>query len=237
MTDLDELLQAASKSSPGTRIQYRDPIAAHGSGAIGPMVDWIPSPKLGAFAVRVLTKIGQDAAHKGQVVAALRDCDRRGLDPNVARDVDDAIRTLRPFHAAKRGGSVPAAATWAGRATRTTTRGQCRRAFPQRHARYLLVGGTSDWLLGELLPARSAQQGWIGRGEGPSAGWQATREGFERLKAEHRLDLSMEALGAPSRSSSASSHRTRSRWQAQGSPPLAINPQRPDRVGARPHRP
>ena len=49
MADLDALLVSAKTASPPERIQFRDPIAAHGTDAIATMTDWLSDARLGGF--------------------------------------------------------------------------------------------------------------------------------------------------------------------------------------------
>jgi hypothetical protein len=91
---LSDLIDAAAEASPGSRIEYRDPIAACGEAAIDPMTDWLGDHRLAAFAIRVLERVGRDPSSRPSVVAALRAVDRRELPPQLAGDVDWALSAL-----------------------------------------------------------------------------------------------------------------------------------------------
>jgi len=91
---LDSLLTAARDAGPLDRIDLRDRIAAHGDLAIEAMTDWLGEPKLAAFAVRVLERIGQDPEHRGAVVATLGSVDREHQAQPLLRDLDSALLTL-----------------------------------------------------------------------------------------------------------------------------------------------
>jgi hypothetical protein len=96
MADLDQLIAEAGQADLSTRINYRDGIAAYGEMAIPVMSAWITDPELGAFAVRVLQRIAQDASLRARVIRVLANADRQSLSPGVARDVDAALAALRP---------------------------------------------------------------------------------------------------------------------------------------------
>jgi hypothetical protein len=67
-SDLDELLRRARKADPSSRIDLRDPIAAHGEQAIEAITDWLSEPRLFGFAIRVLERIGREPAQRPAVV-------------------------------------------------------------------------------------------------------------------------------------------------------------------------
>jgi hypothetical protein len=81
MTDLDSALETARGADPASRILLRDRIAAHSGAAIGPMTVWAVDGRLGAFAVRVLERIGADPASHEAVVAALVAVNRQNSRP------------------------------------------------------------------------------------------------------------------------------------------------------------
>ena len=107
---LDQLLERARTADPLDRIELRDPIAAHGEAAIDELTDWLADPRLAAFAVRVLERIGREAENRPAVVAELKAVDREDLAPGVAGDIDVALQGLgvvsRGGRAAKRPQSV-----------------------------------------------------------------------------------------------------------------------------------
>jgi hypothetical protein len=107
MAELPGLLARAERAGPAHRIEYRDPIAAHGRPAIDAVRPWLDDPKLAAFAIRVIEVVG----HHGEQEAAtetLRDA-RRRVDPRVRPDVDWALLHMRPNGVDGASGSRPAA--------------------------------------------------------------------------------------------------------------------------------
>lgn len=107
---LAQLLERARTADPLDRIEFRDPIAAHGEAAIDELTDWLADPRLAAFAVRVLERIGREAECRDAVVAELKAVDRENLAPGVAGDIDVALQGLgvvsRGGRTAKRRASV-----------------------------------------------------------------------------------------------------------------------------------
>jgi hypothetical protein len=93
-SDFDKLLNRARNAEPDTRIELRDPIAARGERAIAAMTDWLSDPRLAAFAIRVLERIGREEANKAAVVASLRAVDREELPDYLGRDLDAALAGL-----------------------------------------------------------------------------------------------------------------------------------------------
>ncbi|HUQ77530.1 MAG TPA: hypothetical protein VM427_01490 [Patescibacteria group bacterium] len=93
---LDAVLTAARDAEPSERIEFRDPIAAHGENAIEAMTDWLGDPRLAAFAIRVLEAIGRDPELKSPVADVLEAVDREELPAHLGRDVDAALAVLRP---------------------------------------------------------------------------------------------------------------------------------------------
>ena len=91
---LDSLLTAARDAGPQDRITYRDPIAAHQELAIEAMTDWLGEPRLAAFAMRVLERLGQDPEHRSAVVAILNSVDRDMQPVPVLRDLDATLLAL-----------------------------------------------------------------------------------------------------------------------------------------------
>ena len=100
MLDLDDLLNRAATADPGTRIEFRDAIAGHGALAIEAMNDWLADPRLAAFAIRVLERIGRDPANRAAVIDVLASVDRAELPAHLIGDLDRALAelgmTLRP---------------------------------------------------------------------------------------------------------------------------------------------
>jgi hypothetical protein len=92
--DLETLLARAREASGMDRIELRDPIAAHGEPAIDALTDWLVDPRLAAFAVRVLGRIGEAGEHRDAVVATLGAVDADQLAPGVAADIEAALAAL-----------------------------------------------------------------------------------------------------------------------------------------------
>jgi len=69
MKSLSALVKAARDAPPETRIQFRDPIAAHGAEAITAVTPWLADPRLGAFAARVIAAVGRQG-HATEAVKA-----------------------------------------------------------------------------------------------------------------------------------------------------------------------
>jgi hypothetical protein len=101
MDDLHRLLEAAAAADPLDRIGYRDRIAAFGPAAIEAVAPWLEDPRLGAFAVRVITVVADagDAAHAADVLRSAR---ARIDDPAVIRDVDELLARIAPRRGASR---------------------------------------------------------------------------------------------------------------------------------------
>lgn len=91
---LDGLLAAARDASPADRIELRDSIAAHGENAIEAMTDWLAEPRLAAFAIRVLDRIGRQPATKRAVLEVFAAVDREELPAHLVGDVDQALAGL-----------------------------------------------------------------------------------------------------------------------------------------------
>lgn len=94
MTDLDDLLLQAREADPGERILLRDRIAAHGEDAIEAMTDWLGDPRLAAFAVRVLERIGGDLLARPSVIEVLQAIDREEWPGHLAGDVSRTLAAL-----------------------------------------------------------------------------------------------------------------------------------------------
>ncbi len=86
---LQALLDKARSAGPLDRIEYRDRIAAYGTGAVAEMTSWIPDPALGGFAVRVLERVGREPDCRSSVVDALMGA--RSTAPDAVRDDIDGV--------------------------------------------------------------------------------------------------------------------------------------------------
>jgi len=92
---LASLLQAAAAAAPDRRIELRDAIAAHGDAAIKGVSPWLTDPALGAFAVRVIRK-AVDADNVDVALACLRSAKSSAGSDGVTRDIEEAIKAIRP---------------------------------------------------------------------------------------------------------------------------------------------
>jgi hypothetical protein len=88
------LLEAADTAGPHERIQYRDPIARHGLAAIEAMTPWLVDRRLGAFAVRVITRVGENGDRDHAITVLRRS--RTKAPPYVQADINAALRRLLP---------------------------------------------------------------------------------------------------------------------------------------------
>lgn len=113
---LDALLAAARDASPSDRIELRDSIAAHGEDAIEAMTEWLGEPRLAAFAIRVLERIGRRPATKRAVLEVLAAVDREEFAANIVADVDRVFTDLggRPASVRSRGSGSRASSRPAG---------------------------------------------------------------------------------------------------------------------------
>ena len=159
------------------------------------MAGWLANPRLGAFAVRVLLRIAEDPADRSVVVAALSRTDMTELSPNVAGDIRDARTALRPAPA-------PRAANKTGASARERDRDREHQLGPDATVEERFHASMLDiyWLAGD---ATGYWASYFLRGVRNKGGLTEARDllhktgtspGFERLKAEGRLDLSMEAI-------------------------------------------
>lgn len=90
--DLKELLRRAAEADGLSRIDFRDPIAAHGPAAVARLEDWLTDPRLGPFAVVTIKAAGLAGAAT-EAKAALQRA-RRDVSPSVAGDIDRALAAL-----------------------------------------------------------------------------------------------------------------------------------------------
>jgi hypothetical protein len=102
--DLDKLLADARDADPSIRIELRDALVGHGEQAIEAMTEWLGDPRLAAFAIRVLERIGREAKTRDAVLEVLTAVDREELPPHLAGDVDRALEGLGRPKANERAG-------------------------------------------------------------------------------------------------------------------------------------
>jgi hypothetical protein len=204
MIDLDELLEVAKSADPGTRIELRDSIAAHGGRAIPAMRMWLEIPRLGAFAARVLGRIAEDTAHRVAVLNAFASVDAGQLSESVAGDVSETVSRIRgvsQLGAARTGRPHrPRNDQWPG--TRSVSRLEM-----QFHDAMLDIFTLAGEATRKRRPDGSTIRGYwasyflrgVRNHGGPEYAHQlllaqGTSDGFQRLTDEHRLDLTVEAL-------------------------------------------
>ena len=203
--DLDQLLEAASAAGPGVRIQYRDPIAAHGASAIPRLRRWLADERLSAFAVRTLEKVAVAPANRRAVLEALGSLDSRAVSEWTRRDVTDAMSRIQGKVAPRSGGTGGAvrrepAEEWPG--SRIVSPLELR-----FHDDMLDVFRLAGEATRRTRPDGSIERGYwasyflrgVRNHGGPDYAHQllrkeGTTDGFQRLKEEGRLDLTMEAL-------------------------------------------
>lgn len=92
--DLDALLAKARDAEPSDRIELRDALAGQGENAIEAMTEWLGDPRLAAFAIRVLERIGRQPETRDAVLDVLMAVDRDELPAHLAGDVDRALDGL-----------------------------------------------------------------------------------------------------------------------------------------------
>jgi hypothetical protein len=202
MADLDDLLEAAKAASPSTRIDYRNRIAVYGSVAIPPLSGWLRDERLSPFAVRTLEKIADDPAARSNVVAALQSVDLAAASETAARDITEALTRLgvsrRPAARARSLGSTPA--EWTGLPSASALE---REFHGDMLDIFRLAGEATRQLRPDGTVVRGYWASYFLRGVrnhgGPEYARQLLRKagttpGFERLREEGRLDLTVEAL-------------------------------------------
>ena len=91
--DLTGLLARARRAGPAHRIEWRDRIAAHGRPAIEAIRPWLAEPRLAAFAIRVIERVGRSGERDVAVEVLRRD--RLQVDPRIRPDIDWALVNLK----------------------------------------------------------------------------------------------------------------------------------------------
>ena len=121
--ELTTLLDRAEAASPSVRIERRDAIAAFGPRANDAVSPWLKSPKLAAFAVRVIEQVG-GGGEPLLASKALRSA--RGVVPtHVSADIAWALDHIK---AQSRPPSAPPPRAAATRARPMASSGPRRRA-------------------------------------------------------------------------------------------------------------
>ena len=203
MAELDALFEQARLAGPVDRIDFRVPIAAHGADAIPTLRDWLYDERLSRFSVRTLERIARDPAHRRAVVAALEAVDPLAVSPAIAEDITGGLVRIR-------------LSAGTSQATDSTSRRPTNQWPGTRQVSTLELAFHDDMLLIFRLAGEATRHvrsdGSIERGYWASYFLRAVRshgglayakdllsregttDGFQRLTAEGRLDLTMEAL-------------------------------------------
>jgi len=92
--ELEGLLSKARDAGSFERIEFRDRVASFGETAIDAMTDWLGDARLGAFAVRVLERIGRQSGTRDVVLEVLSAVDRSQVSAALAGDVDASLAAL-----------------------------------------------------------------------------------------------------------------------------------------------
>lgn len=204
MSDLSESLDAARRAGPGERIGFRDRIAAHGADAIPSLSEWVADSRLGPFAVRTLEKIAGEPANRRAVLGVLASADLTRVPEPLGRDIADAIariggRTVRAVESTGRA-ERPAVVAWPD--SRDVSALELR-----FHDDMLAIFRRAGEATRRIRPDGSTVRGYwasyflrgVRNHGGPNYArqllhMQGTTPGFERLRLEGRLDLTVEAL-------------------------------------------
>ena len=204
MPDLNALLDKATVADASDRILLRDPIAAFGAAAIPAMTAWLHDPRLAAFAVRVLGRIGDDIPQRRAVLNALASADIRALPEPIAHDIAAAISCLGGT--AKHGVAGPPSGQrtpierWPGHGTVSPLELRFHDAMLDI---FTLAGEATRKRAADGSTIRGYWASYFLRGVrnhgGPDYARQllraeGTSDGFQRLTDERRLDLTVEAL-------------------------------------------
>jgi hypothetical protein len=90
-----DLLEQAREADLSSRIELRDPIAAHGVLAIKEIRSWLGDPAMVSFAIRVIEKAATaDAAARTLAIETLRAVRGNTFAEPVRRDVEEALTRL-----------------------------------------------------------------------------------------------------------------------------------------------
>ena len=190
MSELDQLLAAAAAANGLTRMDFRNSIAEFGDAAIPRLEPWLCDARLATFAVFTIERIAAEPEHAAAARSSLQRA-RAGCIEAVRGDIDAAMSRL-------------------GRSARTAVVAEAPPGFRQlvstRPVATALEGQFDQAMLDIYSLAGLATGYWAGyflRSVRKDGGLVAARKllwkngtsaGFERLKEEGRLDLSMEAL-------------------------------------------
>jgi hypothetical protein len=169
---LEHLLSGARSARPADRVAYRDRLVALGEQAIEPMSVWLSDPVLGAFAVRVLARIGQAPAARSSAIAALAGRQAAAGSPAIQRDIQATLsllggRPLAPRRAPSRSRAVgtpgkPGRRYWATHTWERSNEGDRQRAYiwAEIQRGHLRQGWGWDPEQDLNVIARAVHEGW-----------------------------------------------------------------------------
>jgi hypothetical protein len=199
MAELMDLLAAAKRASGTERIDYRDGIASFGIEAIPAMRDWLSDPALGAFAVRVLERIGSEPSTRRAAIAALTSAEPP-TDP-ISRDIAAALARLGYAKTAESGTRRSGSSgEWTGYAAVSPLE---QRFHDDMLDVFRKAGEATRKVRADGSVLRGYWASYFLRGVRNHGGVayahqllraEGTTDGFKRLTEEGRLDLTMEAL-------------------------------------------
>lgn len=90
-----DLLEKAREADLGTRIEWRDRIAAHGADAIKQIRSWLADSSTASFAIRVIERAAAaNAAAKELAIDSLREVRGDSFAESARRDAEDALKRL-----------------------------------------------------------------------------------------------------------------------------------------------
>jgi hypothetical protein len=187
---LDELLAAAAAADGMGRIEFRDRIAAFGEFAIRRLEPWLRDARLARFAILTINRVAAQPDAADAARASLKR-GRAGCAESVRGDIDAALARLG--RSARSVSSFPAAPAFHQLVSQWAASSAAEAQFDQAMLDiYSLAGRETGYWAGYFLRAVRKDGGLE---TARKLLWKTgTSKGFERLKEEGRLDLSMEAL-------------------------------------------
>ena len=187
---LVELLATAAAADGMTRIEFRDPIAQFGEAAIPRLEPWLTDARLALFAILTIERIAAKPDATGAARAALKRA-RSGCVASASGDVEDALARLGVRGLSRSPSS--AAMPFRQLVSQRHAASEAEAAFDQAMLDiYSLAGQATGYWAGYFLRSVRKDGGLIAARK---LLWKSgTSAGFERLKEEGRLDLSMEAV-------------------------------------------
>lgn len=194
---LEELLRRAAAANGTDRIGFRDSIAAFGSDAVSQLEPWLRDRQLGPFAVRTIQQAAAQPGVTAMAVARLRSA-RGSCDDTTRSDIDAALARLdgKAKSSPQRPGGTNSmldrrAHQWSPEHIRNRSDVEARFDDAMLEIFWLAGEATGYWANYFLRKVRKHAGVWSARDLLHRSG---VSPGFERLRKEGRLDLSMEAL-------------------------------------------